>query len=116
MENSRYSRLLRSPVVGRKTECGTHSKREATTTAILFSLVESCKLNKVNPREFFKKLVQDIHDGNKPYTPREFKMLSLNRGNKGGLPFVLVILLEVTPSVSDTFSFFIPLQKVLLQK
>ena len=80
IDNNAQERLLRSPVVGRKTWYGTHSERGATTAAILFSLVESCKLNKVNPREFFKKLVQDIHDGNKPYTPREFKMLSLNRG------------------------------------
>ena len=66
--------------MGRKTECGTHSKREATTAAILFSLVESCKLNKVNPREYFKILVQNIHNGGKHYTPKEFKNLQLKDG------------------------------------
>ena len=60
-------------MVGRKTWYGTHSKRGAETAAILFSLVESCKLNQINPREYFKKLVADIHQGKNPYTPAEFK-------------------------------------------
>ena len=62
----------RSPVVGRETWYGTHSKRGARTTAILFSLVESCKLNHVNPRKYFRKLVQDLHEGKDPYTPRDY--------------------------------------------
>lgn len=77
IDNNSQESLLRSPVVGRKTWYGTHSKRGARTTAILFSLVQSCKLNKVNPREYFKKLVQDLHNGKKPYTPKEYKDLYL---------------------------------------
>jgi hypothetical protein len=76
VDNNPAERLLRSPVVGRKTWYGTHSKRGAETAAILFSLVESCKLNQVNPREYFKKLVQDLHQGNPAYTPKEFKDLA----------------------------------------
>jgi transposase len=70
--NSQESRL-RNPVVGRKTWYGTHSKRGAKTMAILFSLVESCKLNNINPREYFKRLIQDLHQGKPPYTPQQFK-------------------------------------------
>ena len=69
IDNNSQERLLRSPVVGRKTWTGTHSKRGAQTAAILFSLVESCKLNQLNPREYFKKLVEDLHRGGKAYTP-----------------------------------------------
>jgi len=61
--------------VGRKTWLGTHSERGAKTAAILFTLVEGCKLNKVNPREYFKNLVQDLHQGKAPYTPKEYKDL-----------------------------------------
>ena len=75
IDNNPQERLLRSPVVGRKTWYGTHSERGAETTAILFSLVESCKLNGVNPREYLKNLVQDLHLGKPAYTPREFKDL-----------------------------------------
>lgn len=72
IDNNAQERLLRNPVVGRKTWYGTHSKKGAKTASILFSLVESCKLNKVNPREYFKKLVEDLHQGKKPYTPATY--------------------------------------------
>ena len=75
IDNNQEERLLRSPVVGRKTWLGTHSKRGAKTAAILFSLVESCKLIKVNPREYFKKLVEAVHHGKPHFTPREFKKM-----------------------------------------
>ena len=76
IDNNSQERLLRSHVVGRKTWYGTHSKRGARTAAILFSLVETCKLNQVNPREYFKNLVQDLLAGKSPYTPKDFKDLT----------------------------------------
>ncbi len=75
IDNNPAERLLRSPVIGRKTWYGTHSKRGAETAAILFSVMESCKLNQVNPREYLKKLVQDLHQGKTAYTPKEYKDL-----------------------------------------
>jgi transposase len=72
IDNNPQERLLRDPVIGRKTWYGNHSKRGAKTTAILFSLVQSCKLNGVNPREYFKRLVQDLHQGHGPYTPAAY--------------------------------------------
>jgi transposase len=74
MDNNSQEQLLRSHVVGRKTWYGTHSERGAATAAILFTLVETCKLNHVNPREYFKCLVQDLLAGKKPYTPKDFKI------------------------------------------
>lgn len=73
IDNNPQERRLRNAVIGRKTWYGTHSKRGAKTAAILFTLVESCKLNKVNPREYFQSLVSDIHNGKPPYTPASFK-------------------------------------------
>ena len=73
IDNNSQERLLRNPVIGRKTWYGTHSKRGAETMAILFSLVESCKLNKVNPRQYMKALVEALHCGEKPFTPATFK-------------------------------------------
>jgi len=72
IDNNSQERLLRSPVIGRKTWYGNHSKRGALTTAILFSLVETCKLIGVNPREYFKKLIEDLHAGKPAYTPSQF--------------------------------------------
>jgi len=76
IDNNTAERVLRNPVVGRKTWYGTHSPRGAETAAILFSLVESCKLNKVNPREYFKKLVEDLQQKKPAFTPKEFADLA----------------------------------------
>lgn len=73
IDNNSQERLMRSPVIGRKTWYGTHSKRGAETAAVLFSLAQSCKLNKINPREYIKQLVMDLHQGKSVYTPKEFK-------------------------------------------
>jgi transposase len=72
IDNNPQERLMRNPVIGRKTWYGTHSKLGAKTAAILFSLVESCKLNKINPREYFKNLIQDLHQGKAAYTPKKY--------------------------------------------
>lgn len=69
IDNNSQERLLRNPVIGRKTWYGTHSKRGAKTAAILHSLVESCKLNNINPRQYFKELVPHLLEGKAPYTP-----------------------------------------------
>jgi transposase len=73
IDNNAQERNLRSHVIGRKTWYGTHSKRGALTAAILFSIIETCKLNNVNPREYLKALIADMHDGVAAYTPAEFK-------------------------------------------
>ncbi len=72
IDNNAQERLMRSPVVGRKTWYGTHSKRGAETNAVLFSLVESCKLNKVNPRDYFRDIVHAIHENRSVFTPAEY--------------------------------------------
>jgi transposase len=73
IDNNAQERNLRSHVVGRKTWYGTHSKRGALTAAILFSIVETCKLVGVNPRQYFEELVKDMLAGAKPYTPNDYK-------------------------------------------
>ena len=78
IDNNAQERLLRSHVVGRKTWYGTHSEQGAKTAAILFSIVETCKLNGINPREYFKNLVQDLLAGKNPYTPNEYKDFAKN--------------------------------------
>jgi hypothetical protein len=72
IDNNSQERLMRNPVIGRKTWYGTHSKKGAETNAVLFSLVESCKLNKVNPRDYFKDIVHAIHEEREIFTPGEY--------------------------------------------
>jgi transposase len=73
MDNNSQERLLRSHVVGRKTWYGTHSERGAETAAILFSIVETCKLNGVNPREYFPSIVTAILNKKQVLTPNQWK-------------------------------------------
>jgi transposase len=78
IDNNAQERLLRSHVVGRKTWYGTHSERGAKTAAVLFSIIETCKLNQVNPRIYLQNLVKDLLESKNPYTPKEFKDLSVS--------------------------------------
>ena len=75
LDNNFSERLLRSPVVGRKIWYGNHSKRGARTSAVLFSLVESCKINDINPRNYFPWLVERIHSGKDPLTPHQYSQM-----------------------------------------
>lgn len=84
IDNNPQERLLRNPVIGRKTWFGTQTERGAKTSAILFSIVESCKLNKVNPREYFKNLVVSLLQDKKTITPNEFKILKDLKQNPTG--------------------------------
>lgn len=77
IDNNAQERLLRSHVVGRKTWYGTHSEQGAETAAILFSIVETCKLNDVNPREYFQALVQAILNREPALTPNQWKTRGL---------------------------------------
>ena len=72
IDNNHQERLLRNPVVGRKTWYGTHSVRSAETTAILFSVMESCKMNKINPRIYLAEVSKMILAGKDPVTPAKF--------------------------------------------
>lgn len=72
IDNNAAERILRNPVIGRKTWYGTHSRQGAETTAVLFSIIESCKLNNVNPREYLPAIVRAIHNGGPIFTPHTY--------------------------------------------
>ena len=73
IDNNHQERLLRRSVVGRKTWYGTHSRRGADTAAKLMTIVESCHLNNLNPREYVTNVVKRMLRGQEPYTPSQSK-------------------------------------------
>ena len=73
IDNNHQERLLRRSVVGRKTWLGTHSRRGAETAAKLLTVVETCNLNHVNPREYVTRVVKHMLKGLSPYTPSQSK-------------------------------------------
>lgn len=74
LENNLSERNLRPPVIGRKIWLGTHSKRGAKTNAILFSIVQSCKMCNINPRNYFPWIVKQLHYNKELKTPYEYSM------------------------------------------
>jgi len=54
LDNNAAERVLRGPVVGRKNFYGNRSQRGAKTAAILYSLVETAKLNDRDPAEYLR--------------------------------------------------------------
>ena len=72
IDNNSQERQMRNPVVGRKTWYGTHSKRGAKTAAILFSIIESCKLNGLNSNEYIEAQVKNLQNGKSIETPAKF--------------------------------------------
>lgn len=77
IDNNGSERSLRSPVVGRKTWYGTHSRAGAAAAAVHFTLVETCKLNKINPRQYYRDMIQRIHAGQPVLTPSQYKQQRL---------------------------------------
>jgi hypothetical protein len=75
IDNNAAERALRSPVIGRKTWYGTHSRRGAKASAIHFSLIEACKLNKANPRDYYRAAIRRAHSKLPPITPREYRLI-----------------------------------------
>ncbi|MCX6128201.1 MAG: IS66 family transposase [Proteobacteria bacterium] len=75
MTNNQSERLLRSPVIGRKTWYGSHSPRGAETAAIHQTLIESCKLIDMNPREYYRESVFRHLQNLEPLTPLEMKRM-----------------------------------------
>jgi len=77
MDNNHTERTLRSPVVGRKVWYGTHSIDGAQAMVIHFTIVETCKMLKENPRDYYEYGIDLLHRGEVPLTPYEYKMKRL---------------------------------------
>lgn len=73
LDNNSQERQMRNPVVGRKTWYGTHSKQGAKTAAILFTVIESCKLNRLNSNEYLEAQIDNLNYGRPFQTPAEYQ-------------------------------------------
>ena len=57
LTNNAAERVLRGPVVGRKNHYGSKSARGAEAASILYSVIETCKLNKLNVVEYLRHVI-----------------------------------------------------------
>jgi len=52
IDNNKTERTIRGPVLGRKNHYGSKSRRGAETTALMYTLIETAKLQGVNPKTY----------------------------------------------------------------
>jgi transposase len=78
LDNNLSERSLRGPVLGRKNAYGSHSQKGAETSAILYSICESCKLNLIDPHEYLKYAVRTKLAGEAPKTPQLYRIEQMN--------------------------------------
>ena len=72
IDNNLSERGLRGIVLGRKNYYGNHSRRGAHTTAVLYSVIETCKLNRLDPYRYLLETVQAILNDQPFFTPAQY--------------------------------------------
>jgi transposase len=75
VDNNLAERGLRGPVIGRKNFFGNHSQRGAETTAVLYSIIESAKLNGLDPYKYLVDTIARRHRGEPMLTPAAYATL-----------------------------------------
>jgi len=69
LDNNRVERALRGPVIGRKNHYGSKSIRGTVVAATLYTVLETAKLNDIEPRAFLRAAVAAHLRGEKPPLP-----------------------------------------------
>lgn len=69
LSNNEAERTIRHAVVGRKNYYGSGNHTGAETAATLFTVIESCKKNDLDPRTFLSMALHMVVDGKVPPTP-----------------------------------------------
>lgn len=69
LSNNEAERTIRHAVVGRKNYYGSGNHTGAETAATLFSVIESCKKNDLDPRTYLSMALHMVVDGKMPPTP-----------------------------------------------
>ena len=72
MHTNDIERMMRSPAVGRKNHYGSKNMESAKVAAIWYSVVNTCKLNEVDPREYLICTLQAILTKQPYQMPWEF--------------------------------------------
>lgn len=76
IDNNRTERGFRGPALGRNNFYGSHSKRGTEVAAIFYSLIETAKLNGVEPKRYLKAALAAALAGERIPLPFELTALS----------------------------------------
>lgn len=72
IDNNATERALRGIVLGRKNHYGSKSQRGTEVAALFYTLIESCKLNDVDPRRYLETMTRRAVRGETLLMPHEF--------------------------------------------
>ena len=61
IDNNASERRVKNHALGRKNWYGNHSLRGVQTYVILYTLIESCRLNGIDPHKYINDLVKSLH-------------------------------------------------------
>ena len=75
LDNNGTERALRGMVIGRKNHYGSRSKRGTEVAAILYSLVETAKLNDINVADYLYTAAIFAIEFGQPLLPWDFAAL-----------------------------------------
>ncbi len=69
LSKNEAEQTIRHAVVGRKNYYGSGNHTGAETAATLFTIIESCKKNELDPRRYLTMALNMVADGKNPPTP-----------------------------------------------
>ncbi len=72
LDNNATERALRGPVVGRKNHYGSRSRRGTEIAALYYTLIESAKLNGLDPRKYLRHATEAAMKREPVLLPHEF--------------------------------------------
>ena len=72
LSNNEAERTIRHAVIGRKNYHGSNNHTGAETAATHFTIIESCKKNEIDPRQFIIMSLKRIAAGQPVMTPLEY--------------------------------------------
>jgi hypothetical protein len=60
LDNNAMERTIRGPVIGRKNHYGSKNLKTAEMAAIWYTIIETCKMNKIDSRKYIKEALSNI--------------------------------------------------------
>jgi hypothetical protein len=72
IQNNDAERALRHAIIGRKNFAGSRTINGADTAATLYTIIETCKRNAIQPTEYLNYLITERWHNRKPQTPFQY--------------------------------------------
>ena len=86
LSNNDAERALRHAVLGRKNFAGSKTINGADTAATLYTIIETCKRNSVQPKDYFRHLITERWHDREPLTPLQYALTKFKANTRINWP------------------------------